>query len=226
MQVMIAVKSGVIRQEGKTRLMIRKGVTTAHEGSDIVRDHPHLWGRLDVTFPCEDIVSAAADDANLSHSQALRDLFEGLSERGYGIQEGTAPEDVPAQVVALAFSAIDHPHGGGVTRLGEGEQGEVVTSGAGREYLVGVNDGGWKTYTPVDGGDPEPAADADADNVADPGETGEPGMMPDDVVDPSTKEGRAAIRTWAEDHGFEVSSSGPLRQEVLDAWAADQGGRA
>lgn len=205
MQVMIAVKSGVIRQEGKTRLMIRKGVTTAHEGSDIVRDHPHLWGRLDVTFPSDDIVSAAAEDAGLSHSQALRDLYEGLVERGYDIQEGTAAEDVPAQVVALAFSAIDHPQ-----------------SGARPEGPVGTEPGCTHPECILDHPHDGPAQLAPAD----PGETGGPDTMPDAVVDPGTKEGRAAIRTWAEDHGFEVSSSGPLRQEVLDAWAADQGGRA
>jgi hypothetical protein len=236
MQVMIAVKSGVIRRDDKTRLMIRKGVTTAHEGSEIVRDHPHLWGRLDVTFPCDDIVSAAAEDANLSHSQALRDLYEGLTERGYDIQEGTAPEDVPAQVVALALSAIDHPRGGEAL-LGETHTPETVSkvraglsqaiAGLTEESATGIiaalqNQGIlFRERTDGGGAEPEPAAAADAD----PGETGGPGTMPDDVVDPSTKEGRAAIRTWAEDHGFEVSTSGPLRQEVLDAWTADQGGR-
>ncbi len=51
------------------------------------------------------------------------------------------------------------------------------------------------------------------------------GTMPADVVDPTTKEGRKAIRDWARDAGLDVSANGPIPQDVVDAWARAQGGR-
>lgn len=216
MDVMIAVRSGVIKREGHSRLMIRKGVSTAHAGAEVVRDYPHLWGPLGVEFPAGDVVTAAVADARLSHTQALRDLYAALVERGHDIPEGTPADEVAAAVVDLAVRALDAA--GGVTALGEGEPGEIVTSGAGREYLVGVDAGGWKTYTPVDGGEPAPD---EPDGPADEGE-GEPA----DVVDPGTPEGRKAIRAWAKDRGLDVRDTGPLSQDIIDRWAHDQGGRS
>lgn len=110
--VMMAVRSGVIRREGQTLLVVRKGVTTAHAGADVVRDHPHLWSRLEVTFPVGDEVTDAAADARLSHTQALRDLYAGLVERGFELPEGTPADDVAAAVVDLALRAIDAAGGG------------------------------------------------------------------------------------------------------------------
>lgn len=48
--VMIAKRTGRVRIGGSPRL-VRKGVTTADEGADIVRSHPHLWGPLEVDYP-------------------------------------------------------------------------------------------------------------------------------------------------------------------------------
>ncbi len=222
----------VRRADGGPRIMVKKGVTTAHAGSDLARSHPHLWEPLDVDYPVEgaDLTDAAVEAAGTSHTEALRAIAEGMAERGYDLV-AQSRDEVPAQLVALVFSAIDHPRGGGVTALGEGEPGQIVTSGAGREYLVGVNDGGWKTYTPVDGGEPEQVEPAGPDVDVSTPAPGEPGTHeldedePDDVVDPSTPEGRKAIRAWARDHDLDVAASGPIPQDVVDAWARAQGGR-
>jgi len=48
--VMIAKRTGLIRGLAGTR-RVRKGVTTADDGADIVRSHPHLWEPLRVDYP-------------------------------------------------------------------------------------------------------------------------------------------------------------------------------
>jgi len=48
--VMIAKRTGLIRGLAGTR-RVRKGVTTADDGADIVRTHPHLWEPLRVDYP-------------------------------------------------------------------------------------------------------------------------------------------------------------------------------
>lgn len=230
-RIMRAVRTGMIRRDGGTRLIVKKGVSTAHEGAEIVKSHPHLWEPIEVDFPVEggELTDAAVEAAGTSHTEALRSILNGLAERGYEV-DAESREDVPGALVALVFSVIDHPRGGGVPALGEGEPGDVVYSGAGRAYRVGVTDGGWKTYTPVDGGEPGEAGPDDtiSQGAAADVDAGDQGV-PADVVDPTTKEGRQAIRAWAreqDDDDLRVSDSGPLPQHVVDAWAHAQGGRA
>lgn len=62
--------------------------------------------------------------------------------------------------------------------------------------------------------------------LAEPATHAVPTEAADQVADPATKEGRAAVREWAEDHGYEPKPTGPLSKEVLDAYAAAHPARA
>src|ERR1700749_5139506 len=200
-KVMRAVRSGVIRQEdGRPRLMIREGETTAHADHPVVRDHPHLWAEMNVDFPSEDMVSAAADDVNLSHTQALRDLLTGLAERGYQLPDpdSVAPDDVPDMVVRMVLNNLP-PCPAPVN--------EDDAPAFGRAQVPARAD------QDLPAGDEQDEQDEQGADETDQGPE----------VDPETKEGRQAIREWAEAHGYEVHTSGPLPQAVLDAWREDQG---
>jgi len=193
-KVMRAIKSGVIRQEdGRPRLMIREGETTAHADNPIVREHPHLWAEMTVDFPSDDIVAAAADDANLSHTEALRTLLAGLVERGYQLPDpdSVPAEDVPDMVVRIALNNLQPCP----DAVNEDDGGRVFA----RAQAAARPDQ-----------DPPPSDDGGPDDQA-------------SDVDPDTKEGRQVIREWAEAHGYDVHASGPLPKDVLEAWKQEQG---
>jgi hypothetical protein len=213
-QVMKAVRSGMIRQgEGRPRMVVTAGKTTAHAGSDIVRDHPHLWAPLEVDHPY-----TGGDDPD-------------------GRTVGANPE--PRRVEADPATAGDFRPGDPVFNDRAGRVfgiAEVATEPPASEddevRHVPAPDG-------ADAGEQDPDGDPDEDTEPDvpDGETvgsdaeaagqGDPDEDPDEdsqtVTDPDTKEGRQAIREWAEDHGFEVHDSGPLPKAVLEAWRKEQG---
>ncbi len=108
--VMRAIRSGIIKGDpGRPRTIITEGKSTAHAGHPIVREHPHLWGEIVPEFPIEeDAFDAAYQEAGANHTEALRAILTGLADRGYELV--APPEvDVTDQLVALVFSAIDHP---------------------------------------------------------------------------------------------------------------------
>lgn len=225
--ILRAKLTGMIRQQdGRSRFMVKRGVTTAHAGAEIARSHPHLWEPIEVDFPVEgaELTDAAVEAAGTSHTEALRAILRGLESRGYELR-AASEDQVPDQLVALVFSAIDHPRGGQFPPQAEAS----VLLGRGVDPEPTVPDGDQAdTFDPDEPesavGMPAPG-DQGTHDLEDDEDTDAAGT-PSDVADPTTKEGRAAIREWAGGHGFEVSSSGPIRQEILDAWAAEQGGRA
>jgi hypothetical protein len=261
--MIVRAKLGAVvrRRDGGPRVMVRKGVTTAHAGSEIVRTHPHLWEPIAVDHPVEgaELTDAAVEAAGTSHTEALRAIAEGLSARGYDLVAASR-EEVPSQLVALVFSAIDHPRARGETHdPGTLDKVRAALSraimGLSEDSATGIigemQNAGILFRERTEGPAPtEPGCEhpkcildhphagpaqlsADVPGVGtvtavedDPGQTGGPDVTPDDVVDPTTPEGRKAIRAWARDYGLDVAASGPIPQDVVDAWAQAQGGRA
>lgn len=52
-QIMIAAKTGTVTLDGQRR-MVRKGVTTAHAGHELVDRYPHLWQPIQVHYPVDE----------------------------------------------------------------------------------------------------------------------------------------------------------------------------
>lgn len=50
MEIVIAALPGTVVIDGQ-RQMVRRGVTTAHVGHEIVERYPHLWRPIDVDYP-------------------------------------------------------------------------------------------------------------------------------------------------------------------------------
>jgi len=49
-EIMVARLPGMVVIDGQ-RQMVRRGVTTAHAGHEIVERYPHLWKPIDVDYP-------------------------------------------------------------------------------------------------------------------------------------------------------------------------------
>ncbi|MEU5950329.1 hypothetical protein ABZ793_32965, partial [Micromonospora sp. NPDC047465] len=112
-RVLIAVKPGTVTVGGVRRI-VRKGVTTAHDGHEIVQRYPHLWAPIrpdyavDAGEELED-VDAAEDpvrgrltvllglDADASTQEICDVLDEHLAAQLAG---GSMPETVDATTLA------------------------------------------------------------------------------------------------------------------------------
>jgi hypothetical protein len=99
--VLIAAKNAMV-DIGGGRRKIRKGETTAHAASWIVRDKPHLWRPIELDFPADDPEPAAeppvADEAVPEVSSATPDNPEAPE----GDQAGAEPEPAAKDVRAWA----------------------------------------------------------------------------------------------------------------------------
>jgi hypothetical protein len=51
-RILVAKTTAMIEHEGR-RMVIKQGITTAHEGHDVVNEHPELWEPQTVTFETE-----------------------------------------------------------------------------------------------------------------------------------------------------------------------------
>jgi len=95
---MIAKRTGLIRGLAGTR-RVRKGVTTADDGADIVRTHPHLWEPLRVDYPAAFMAwpdpPAATVGAGSEHSR----IVDGLPHEG---EPDTAATPTDADLVDAA----------------------------------------------------------------------------------------------------------------------------
>lgn len=53
-EILMAVGTGTIDTDGG-RIVVKKGVTTAHAGHPLVRRFPHLWAPIKVDYPWSDV---------------------------------------------------------------------------------------------------------------------------------------------------------------------------
>lgn len=128
MNIVIAAQTGTVVLDGGRRI-VRKGVTTAHAGHELVTRYPHLWRPIQPDYPVGPADAAYADavaGAGLPFAEALRALAQGLAERGYDIEvDGDAPI-TPTAVVEYALHVIDQ-WGGGSPEPEQDDQVEITT---------------------------------------------------------------------------------------------------
>lgn len=105
-RIMIAIKPGTVTIDGQRR-MVRKGVTTAHDGHDLVRRYPHLWKPITPDYPVNG-ADAASDGAvaellaglrarlHLDDDASMTEILDALDE----VLDGRGPDTVDATTLA------------------------------------------------------------------------------------------------------------------------------
>lgn len=195
-QVMIAVQSGMVRKgAGGGRAIVKKGVTTAHAGADIVTRYPAMWAPIAVDFPAEgDVVDVSARAAGGPFFEALRRLAKGLEDRGFDLG-ATGADDVMVgeRVVDVALALADY-------QTGRSEEPPAVRRDeVVEDELVVEDEVTVEQEAPVHA-DGEPAGPVHAD--------------------PGTPEGRREIRAWAARQDIEVAPHGKIPDDVVDQYLA------
>lgn len=96
--LLVAKANTVVRHRGK-RVVLRKGVTTAEDGADIVREHGNLWEPLGVDYPArgapvEQATAAPGEKRDLDLPSA-RKVREWAKANGYDVPDrGKLPTEV------------------------------------------------------------------------------------------------------------------------------------
>lgn len=240
-QIMRAVKTGIVKDGPNGRTVIRRGESTAQAGHPIVTGHPHLWAPIRPDFPVEggevgagtspverrDVQALSA--AGIVWAEEIRRLAAGLADRGY-VVEGVEPDDptLPARVVDLALSVAEgaslanHPPvPSRVLARDEPCQDPEHCDVHAPQGPVGTEPGCTHPDCILDHPHDGPAELATDAAVTRATVTEQDVPARDETpADPSTKEGRKAIREWAVGEGIEVAATGPLPADVLSQYEA------